>query len=203
MGWALLIGLAGFCALALWRWGALPRAAREPIAAALLLGAAGYAWQGRPGLAGTPAQFLAVAPAVDEALIAQRTAMGERFGNAAAWLGAADGAMRAGLSRSAVTFVKSGLRENPNNADLWIGLGNALVAHGGGMISPAAEFAFRKAEALSPEHPGAPFFLGLAYAKSGRFDLARGEWTGLLMRTSPDAPWRKGLEAGLAQLPRD
>lgn len=202
MGWIILIMLAVVSGAGLWRWGDLPRSAREPIAAALLLGMAGYAWQGRPGLPAHPVRQSTDAVPVDEALIEQRTAMGQRFGSSAAWLGAADGAMRAGLSRSAVTFIKSGLRENPKSADLWIGLGNALVAHGGGLISPAAEFAYRRAETLSPDHPGAPFFLGLAYAQSGRFDQARVAWERLMAKTPPDAPWRKGLEAGLARLPQ-
>ncbi|WP_293857439.1 cytochrome C biogenesis protein [Sphingomonas sp. SCN 67-18] len=200
MGWLIILVLAGLSALLLWRLGGLPRSAFEAVAATLLLGIAGYALQGRPTLPDSPRAARVDPGAVDEEAIAQRKGMGERFGSAQAWLIAADGAMRAGMSRSAVTFIKSGLRENPDNADLWVGLGNALVVHADGMMSPAAQYAFGKAAELSPDHPGPPFFTGLAYAQSGQIDQARAIWSALLARTPPDAPWRADLEARLAQI---
>ena len=201
MGWLIIALLALATAFALWKWGGLPRAAWEPVGAALCIGLAGYALMGSPGLPGSPTRAAADLPEIDEEAIRQRNAMGQRFGDAAAWLMAADGAMRAGLKQSAVTFIKSGLREHPNDPDLWVGLGNALVVHGDGLVSPAAQFAFQRAAQLSPEHPGPPFFMGLALAQSGQVDRARAIWQELLARTPPDAPWRADLEARLAQLP--
>lgn len=201
MGWLIVALLAAGTAAALWKWGGLPRAAWEPVGAALCLGLAGYALMGSPGQEASPARTIADLPEIDEEAIRQRNAMGQRFGDAAAWLMAADGAMRAGLKQSAVTFIKSGLREHPNDPDLWVGLGNALVVHGDGLVSPAAQFAFQRAAQLSPEHPGPPFFFGLALAQSGQVDRARAIWQELLERSPPDAPWRADLEARLAQLP--
>src|SRR3546814_10327093 len=37
------------------------------------------------------------------------------------------------------------LESNPDNVDLWVAFGNALVAHGGGVMSPAAALAFDEA----------------------------------------------------------
>ena len=56
---------------------------------------------------------------------------------------------------------------------LWVGLGNALVAHGEGLVSPAAAFAYRRAAQIAPEDPQAPYFYGLALAKSGQIARAK------------------------------
>jgi cytochrome c-type biogenesis protein CcmH/NrfG len=45
------------------------------------------------------------------------------------------------------------------------GLGNALVLHADGMMTPAAELAFQRAAKLAPDHPGPKFFYGLAWRK--------------------------------------
>ena len=56
IGWIIAIGLLALVSIALVAIGRIPRTAWEITAAALLLGLAGYAWQGRPGLAGSPRQ---------------------------------------------------------------------------------------------------------------------------------------------------
>lgn len=202
MGWVIVIALAAIAGGALWKWGGLPRSAFEPVAAALLLGLAGYALQGSPNLPAHPVQAPEDTSKAKEADIEIRKEMGEqRFGNGPSWLMAADGAMRAGLPSAAVTYIKSGLKQNPRDPDLWVGLGNALVVHNGGMVSPAAVYAFQKAAEIAPEHPGPPFFMGLALAQSGQFAQARAIWTELLARAPADAPWKADLEQRLAQLP--
>jgi cytochrome c-type biogenesis protein CcmH/NrfG len=201
MGWLIVLGLVAITGAALWKWGGLPRSAFEPIAAALLLGLAGYALQGSPTQPGNPVQPRAETVELDEAQIRTRGQMGQRFGSGPEWLNAADGAMRAGVPQAAVTFIKSGLKENPRDPDLWVGLGNALIAHSGGLVTPAATFAYQKAAEISPQHPGPPFFMGLALAQSGQFAQARSIWTELLARAPAQAPWRADLESRLAQLP--
>lgn len=201
MGWVIVVLLAVIVGLALWRWGHLPRIAFEPISAALLLGLAGYALQGSPDLPDHPVRPPEDHSQLDEATVALRSKMGQRFGSGAEWLIAADGAMRAGLPTAAVTYIKSGLKQNPRDPDLWVGLGNALIVHNNGMISPAAIYAFQRAAEIAPDHPGPPFFLGLAYAQQGQFDQARAIWSDLLKRAPADAPWKADLEARIAQLP--
>lgn len=201
MGWVIVLGLALIVGVALWRWGKLPRSAFEAVAAALLLGLAGYALQGRPDQPGNPVRPRAATPQVEEAEIALRDKMGQRFGSAGQYLMTADGAMRAGLPAAAVGFIKRGLRDHPNDPDLWLGLGNALIVHNEGQISPAATFAFQRAADLAPDHPGPPFFMGLALAQNGKFAEARAIWTQLLQRAPANAPWRADLEERLAELP--
>jgi cytochrome c-type biogenesis protein CcmH len=79
-------------------------------------------------------------------------------------------------------------------------MANALVAHADGTLTPASLYAFRRAAAAAPEHPGPPFFLGLALAQSGRFEEARGLWSRLLAATPSDAPWHAELVDKLQRL---
>lgn len=201
MGWAIVSVMAILVGLALWRWGRLPRAAFEAVAAALLVGLAGYALQGSPNQPGNPVTARAAVPQVEEAEIKLRDQMGAGFRSAKQYLMTADGAMRAGLPAAAVGFIKRGLQDHPNDPDLWLGLGNALIVHNDGQISPAATFAFQRAADIAPMHPGPPFFMGLALAQNGKYGEARAIWTELLQRTPADAPWRGDLEARLAELP--
>lgn len=178
----------------------LPRSGWEWVAAALLIGIAGYALQGHPGMAGAPKPPIEDLAAADEALLKQRQSMGEAFGSGQSWLIIADGMSRRGQYASAAQVLRTGIRQSPNDPDLWVALGNALVAHSEGFISPAAQYAFQRAATLAPDHPGPPFFMGLALAQSGRLAEARTLWAELLARAPEGAPWKSDLEARLAQL---
>ena len=202
MGWIILLLFVLICAAALIKLVKLSRATYEMAAAALLLGVAGYAWQGHPGMAGVSIQPAEQPDSFDEDTIDARNAMGERFGTAREWLVFSDSLNRAGKHGAAANYLRNGVKEHPDDPDLWVGLGNALVVHANGVVTPAAQFAFQKAADLSPEHPGPPFFLGLAYAQSGKIDQAREIWTELLARSSEDAPWRADLESRLAAMER-
>lgn len=54
MGWMVAIVLAVLAFIGLWRSGRCPRMALEVAAAALLVGLAGYGWQGSPDMDGQP-----------------------------------------------------------------------------------------------------------------------------------------------------
>ena len=178
----------------------LPRNGWEWVGAALLLGLAGYSLQGSPGEPGAPKEPIETAKTADEALIAERQAMGASFGSGQSWLIIADGLTRRGQYGAAAQLLRSAIRQNPRDADLWVALGNALVGHGDGFISPAAQFAFQRAATISPQHPGPPFFMGLALAQSGRLTEARAIWAELLARAPADASYRGDLESRLARI---
>jgi cytochrome c-type biogenesis protein CcmH len=198
MGWGILAGLTLIAFAVLWRFAKLPRYALELAGAAALLGVAGYAWQGMPTETGTSIEARDAPDKLDPALVASRQNMMGQFGTEAQWLDYADTMTRMGQTQMAVLAMRSGIRDNPRNPDLWVGLGNALVAHGDGLVSPAARFAYNRAAQLSPNHPGPPFFLGVALAQQGKTAEAAAMWRALLARSPKDAPWRADLERRLA-----
>lgn len=200
MGWIILLVMIIALFVALVFLGKLPRTAYELTGAALLLGVAGYAWQANPGMAGVSVEPDEKPNSFDEDSITSREEMGERFGTAREWLVFSDALNRNGRHGAAANYLRNGVKEHPNDPDLWVGLGNALVVHADGVITPAAQFAFQQAANISPEHPGPPFFLGMAYAQSGKIDQARVIWTELLERSPEEAPWRKDLESRLAAM---
>jgi cytochrome c-type biogenesis protein CcmH/NrfG len=120
-----------------------------------------------------------------------------QFDDAARWLGMADSYQRSGDTQGAAEIIQSGLRRNPRDFDLWLGLGNALVLHADGMMTPASELAFRRAEQIAPGHPAPRFFYGLALAQGGRIDEAERIWRAVLAAAPADASWRPMIEERL------
>ena len=53
---------------------------------------------------------------------------------------------------------------------------------------------------IAPQHPGPPFFMGLALAQSGRLAEARTIWAALLERAPAEASYRGDLESRLARI---
>ncbi|MBA3511345.1 tetratricopeptide repeat protein [Sphingomonas sp.] len=195
-GWLILIalvvlGLGAFRLLGL----------RGPMlqlgAAALLVGAAGYALQGRPGLAGSPratATSREVLP-----LTGARNAFFGQFTRTGHWLLMADSMARKGRTADAAGLLRSAVREYPNDPVLWVGLGNALVDHSG-VLTPAAQLAYERAVELAPGHPAARFFFGLALARSGDRAGAIVMWRQILAEAPADAGWRPLVEDAIAAL---
>jgi cytochrome c-type biogenesis protein CcmH/NrfG len=200
MGWLLILGLAAIILIGLWKFGRFDRAALHLLGAALLVALAGYAWQGRPGLSGKPVPPPVRKQLPDSAFAETREDMLGRFDSASAWLTMAESYQRDGDTRGGAEIIQSALKKSPNDPDLWVGLGNALVIHGGGMMTPSAELAFQRASRIAPDHPGPKFFFGLALAQGGKFDEAEQLWRGLLASASADAEWRPMVEERLAMI---
>lgn len=172
----------------------------ELLGAAFFVGVAGYAWQGEPFQKSAPKENIAASANPNDEAIELRKTMGNKFSSSRDWLIIADAQSRQGKFANAAALLRNAIRENPKDVDLWLGLGNALVGHSGGFISPAAMYAFQKAADISPQHPGPPFFIGLSLVQSGRLDDARTIWQELLDRSKENAPWRPDLEERLARL---
>ena len=200
MGWLILLVLALAAFAAIWRFARLDGAGLQLLAAALLLALAGYAWQGRPALRGKPVPPPVRQQLPDSDFAETRKSMLGSFDSAGAWLTMAESYQRSGDTQSAAEIIRSGLKKSPNDADLWVGLGNALVIHANGMMTPSAELAFQRASKIAPEHPGPKFFYGLALAQGGKFDEAEKLWRGLLQTAPAQASWRPMVEERLAML---
>ena len=201
MGWVVMLVLALLVAAGLWRWMRGDTGLVQFLGAALLLALAGYAWQGRPGMAGAPkAPPAATQPLPDSAFAEMRPDLMGQFNNAAHWLSLAESYQRTGNTKEGVEIIQNALRRTPNNADLWVGLGNALVQHADGLMTPAAELAFDRALQIAPDHPGPRFFYGIALAQGGRFDEAEQVWRQLLESAPRSATWRGAIQEQLDAL---
>ena len=196
MGWAILL-LLGAASLGL-LWGKRVRGGLLTAgAAALFLGATGYALQGNPNVPSAPA-------AANEGrdffpLTDARHAFFGHFTPAETWLRMSEALARDGKSEDAVGILQNAVKRYPGDPQLWIGLGNALVDHGRG-LTPPAELAYRRAAEMAPGHPAPLFFYGLAMARSGDRQDALMIWREILATAPKDAEWRPLVEQGVAAL---
>lgn len=196
IGFVVLVLLIALSLGALWLLG-VRGAAVTASAAALLLGGAGYALQGSPGLPGAPAQDTEARDVFP--LTQARHAFFGEFTFAEPWLRISEALARDGKGEDSVGVLQNAVKRYPGDPQLWIGLGNALVDHARGM-TPAAELAYGRAEAAAPGHPAAPFFYGLALARSGDRGGALKLWKDILAKAPPNASWRPLVEQGVAAL---
>jgi Flp pilus assembly protein TadD len=201
MGWLWLAAIAA-CAIAALRFARLSRGVLTLAAAALMLGAAGYAVQQNAALPGAPAKGAARTFDVDPGLIAFRSAILRPDVFEAAALSASDDRLRSGDTAGAAQFLLDALQQRPRSTALWTRLGGAFADHDGGQVSPAAQFAFQRASALAPDAPGPPFFLGLAYVQAGEIPAARQAWLRALELTPSDTPYRLDIAERLVLLDR-
>jgi cytochrome c-type biogenesis protein CcmH len=196
--YAALLAASAFAAIAfLFK---APRRGWEAVGAALLLGLAGYALQGRPNLPAAP-KPPASSLSDGSGLVEARKAMaGEDAPLGSSWLVIADAMTRNGQYGTAAGVLLGAVEKNPKDGEAWLALANSLVGHAEGNLSPAALLAYQKAAEATPDHPGPPFFLGLALAQNGRLGEARTLWADLLKRSPANAPWRDDLAERLGRL---
>ncbi|MEL6531054.1 MAG: tetratricopeptide repeat protein [Pseudomonadota bacterium] len=178
----------------------MPREGWTLFAAVLVFGLAGYAWQGSPGQASSPKAQEVRAQQSGQEVVEARLQLFEDAVPKPAYLVTSDGFARQGQFGDAAQLLRRGMVDNPNHLEGWLALGNALVGHADGFVTPAAREAFDRANAIDPVNPSASFFLGFAYLRSGEIREARAVWGELLDRAPEDADWRPGLEQRVAAL---
>ena len=163
--------------------------------AALLLGAAGYAVHGRPGLAGSPRAGTTPEPPIS--LVKARNAFLGEFTGRSHWLVISDSYSARGQTRDAVGILQSATRLYPRDYALWLDLGNALTDHAR-VLTPAARLAFARSAELAPTNPAPAYFLGLAKLRSGDPAGALADWKEVLANAPANASWRPFVEDGVA-----
>lgn len=168
------------------------------IALALGVGIAGYAVSGSPGLPSRPAPARDLNPRLTPEAERASKELLENFGDVRAWLTLSDAFIRSGNTETAIAALQSALEAIPGNADLWVQMGIALVAHADGEVVPAARLAFDRASRLEPGHPAPGYFLGLAWLQAGDVDQALATWRALRGRSPADAPWVPMLDDKIA-----
>lgn len=184
LGWLLARGALGGRAL--------------PVALALAAGLVGYGVFGRPSLPARPGAVVTKDPMAQPAMVEARGRLMSNAGDVGAWLTLADGLARSGDTEEAVRAMEVATGNFPRSPDLWVGLGNALVLHADGQVTPAARLAFGRASVADPKHPGPRYFLGLAYLQAGKPREARVAWEELKANSPAGAPWLADLDRKIA-----
>lgn len=196
-----VIIVSGLLALgAMWKLGRLSTGAVFLVGAALSLGLVGYALQGSPALPASPAVKSPEAIAASNPSADPSNAFLGQFGGEAEALKQADAYFRINRPDLAARVIKLAIAGNRNSPALWTGLGNALVAHGQGFLSPSAEFAYKRAMRIAPGFPGSLYFYAVALTENGRIDEARPLFKQLLAAIPPDVPVRKQLISDMLRL---
>lgn len=201
MGWLLLLAI-GAGTMALLVALGVPRTLWSFVGAALMLGAAGYAWQGSPAEPGRGPDPRAASRPDDPEIVALRDEMLGRFTLDGAYLVASDAMAASGNDAAAVRALLGGLNRLPNSFALWTALGTAYARHDGGQMAPAARFAFARARRLAPDNPAPPFFEGLGYIRAGDFAAARPKWLTALRLAPPGRAYRREIALRVALLDR-
>lgn len=177
----------------------LPRHGWTLMGAALLFGLTGYALQGSPGQGGSPKAAVPERTEEGATLVESRRAL---FGPVPdnSFVTVADGFARRGQFADAAGILNGAIERSPNDPEAWLALAIALVEHAEGQLTPAAVFAFGRAEQLAPGNPGPGLFFGVALIRAGRLVQAREMWAAMLESAPADAPWRTGMKERLDRL---
>lgn len=200
MIWVAILLLAGAGIVLAVKLLDLPRSALALLAATMALGLAGYALQGSPGLPGAATPPRSPAPQSAEVLIAARRAM---FGDVvppSRYVALADGFARKGQTADAAGFLRLATAQNRRDAEAWVALGNVLVAHAGGALTPPAEEAFARGARLAPASPAPAYFRGFARLQMGEAPEAAALWQEALAKVPANAPYRPIIAGQLTQL---
>ncbi len=91
----------------------------------------------------------------------------------------------------------------PGQADLLGQQGQALMAVGGGRVTPQAKAVFEQARAIDPADPAARYFLALAKDQAGDSKGAMDDWIALIASAPPGAAWEPEIRARVEQSAKD
>ena len=178
---------------------------------ALPLGAVAlYLALGSPELPGQPlAERLARAragAATDEptslaSLVGQVEAhLGRNPDDGRGWEVLAPAYMRLERFEDAAKARRNAIRLLGATSDRVAGLGEALAAAAGGMVTPEAKVEFERARALDQNNVTAALYLGLAAKQAGQPGEARRIWEGMIARAPEGAPWLTFVRQAIAAL---
>jgi cytochrome c-type biogenesis protein CcmH len=197
--WLIFGALAIILLIAAW-FAKMPKGGVTMVTTAMALAAAGYATQGQPSLAASPAEAVANEEGeLAAALIDLRDLMDRNFGPHMAWLTMSDAALRRGDYPMAVAAIEGGLKQNPGNDELLNARAMVLFLAADANLTPAVALAFQKAKA-SQWHPGPYYFEGLAHLSDRKPELTLPLWQTAMTRGTPKGEWRVPVQAQLDAL---
>lgn len=106
---------------------------------------------------------------------------------------------RMGRAGDAVIAYRSAIRLLGSSAAREAGLGEAIAAAAGGIVTADARTAFEDSLKTEPANPKAQYFLALALAQEGKLAEAAVAWRQLAETVPVDSPWRAVAEQAAAQ----
>ncbi len=177
MTWAIAVAVAVVAfalAVLLFR---LPRGTWTSLAAALVFGLAGYTLQASPAIPGAPKSQVREAYVDEWEVLPSRHLLvtgADKSRNPS--MITADAFARQGRFEDAAGFLRNVLRQDPQDFEAWVALGNALTEQADGNLTQASVYAFRQANQLRPNNPAPGYFLGLSLIRQGRMMEARSVW---------------------------
>ena len=172
------------------------------LAAVMVFGLAGYAWQGSPGYVSAPAKALLPEQQDGNALVDARRAFFEETDVPSNFVIVADGFMRRGEFERAAGILGGVVAENPDDGEAWLALHLALVEHAGGRKTKPSDFALKQAGTALKDNPGPAFFAGVDALRAGEIAQTREIWAEALARTEEDTPGRDYLAERVEGLDR-
>ncbi|WP_432284504.1 c-type cytochrome biogenesis protein CcmI [Aminobacter sp. BA135] len=107
--------------------------------------------------------------------------------------------LRIGRANDAVTAYRNAIRILGSTTARQAGLGEAIAAAAGGIVTSDARLAFEAALKLEPADAKARYFLALALAQEGKISDAAAAWRLLAASLPAGAPWRAATEQAIAQ----
>ncbi|MFC3101251.1 cytochrome C biosynthesis protein [Altererythrobacter lauratis] len=174
----------------------LPRVTWTSLAAALLFGLAGYTLQASPGLPGAPRANMATSYTDEWQMRDARVLLvGESLKSRSNAIVTSDAFAQRGQFTDAVGFADIAIRENAQDFEAWLALGNALVEQADGALTQPSLFAYRQASAIAPDNPAPSYFLGLSLIRQGRMVEAYQIWRGALERMGEEGTPAQGFMA--------
>jgi hypothetical protein len=199
IGW-LIFAIIALVILGLLAWPTrLGRPALMLVAAALFAAAAGYAWQGNPGLLGAPAAGRDEGMRGDTPFATERLRFLNHYGETGIVLGTADAFHRTGMDGAAAGLLRNAILKHPKDVDLRIGYAHALLMVARGNLTPAVTLAFDRADRIAkPGDPAPAYFRGLAQLESGDVAGAEQRWRALRAGLPAGSPWAAPLTQRLA-----
>jgi len=108
--------------------------------------------------------------------------------------------LQSGRYGDAIAAYTRAMSLDPQDSDVQVAYGEALVFAAEGIVTPPARSAFAQALLTEPQQAGARYYLGLADVQSGKKAAAYDAWLALAHDTPPDAPWADLLKRQLTQL---
>ena len=146
------------------------------LAAVVVFGLAGYAWQGSPDYPAAPAKASETGEKGNVGLIDARREFFSPSNVPSNFVTVADGFARRGDFGGAARILRGVVAKNPEDGEAWLALGIALVEHAGGRVTKPAAYALAQARLKLPGNPGPAFFEGVNALREGDLPRTRAIW---------------------------